>query len=95
MINKFLLPLAIAVNGVDSRTQEMLDAAAKRKHDIIMWSCIVAAVILITLFAVFVLPKIKAKSAANKEKRAREKAAKEREKELERLHEIKRKNKRK
>lgn len=95
MLNKFLIPLEIAVNGVDSRTQEMIDAANKEKHDTIMWACILGGIFVLCIILAFVLPKIKKKTDAKKAQRNEAKAAKKREEELERLHEIKKKNKRK
>lgn len=95
MFDKFLLPLAISVNGVDSRTQEMIDAAAKEKKDTIIWIIVLVAIIATCFFFNFILPKIKGKSATKKAVRAEKKAEKERDAELERLHEIKRKNQRK
>lgn len=98
MINNFLNLLAIGVNGaVHSTTmsEEELAALAAQNHEKLAWIIGMLAVIAGILYFVFAHSKVKAKLAKRREDLKLKKGQEKTQQELDRLHKIKEKNKRK
>lgn len=100
-----LYRLGLSVTGdnlVNSVPRDVVEKMDYERHMRMIWIPILVAILAVILYFTFVHPKVMEKLAAKKEERrvrsaekAEEHAAKKRDQELERLHRIKKQNKRK